>query len=303
MPESETLAWSVLSDDLRVPDNVLAAAYASVGDVERSWIKKNIAQLYALHPPAGTDRTSTRTNWSGGFATTSIRLVRPWACLVCPESIPEAGAGPAGIAAALVPVMTAGISDILVILPPPSLQSPHLLATLELCGLENVYTVPREAIPRQLIALVAQESTGLILDMGGLASCDPLTSKAFNRSIIWRPRHAGQLRIWCSAPDQWDWSTLDWNHPHARIEAWGPCRETAPGHVLRDDGDWDNFRRLSGALGVDADMLHGPELSGEWGLPGNGLILTPGQEGCWYWPDLDPGFMCFQHGMALVDSR
>ncbi|SMP68454.1 hypothetical protein SAMN06295888_11626 [Desulfonatronum zhilinae] len=300
MPEPGTLAWPVLSDDLRVQDDVLAASYSSVGDVERSWIKKNIAQLYALHPPRGTDRSSTCTSWSGGLATTSTRLARPWACLVCPESMSEAGAGPAEIAAALVPVMTAGITDILAILPPSSLQSAHLLTTLELCGLENVYAVPRKAIPRELHALVARDPAGLILDLGGLASYDPLTAEVFLRTMVWRPRLSGQLRIWCATPDQWDWSTLEWNHPHARIEAWGPCRETAPDRVLQGDGDWDDFRRLPGAvLGVGADMLHA-RLSD---LPGPGLILTPGQEGCWYWPDLDPGFLCFRRGMALADSR
>ena len=322
MAEPGSWVWPVLSDDLRVPDDVLAAAYASVGDVERSWIKKNIAQLYALHPPAGMDQTRTRTRWRSGLATTSTSLVKPWACLVCPEPMPEAGsasesltlaeslagpfvgAGPAGIAAALVPVMTAGISDILAILPPSSLQSAHLLTTLELCGLENVYAVPREAIPRELHALVAREPTGLILDLGGLASCDPLTAEAFHRTMVWRPRLSGRLRIWCAEPDQWDWSTLEWNHPHARIEAWGPCRETAPDRVLQGDGDWDDFHRLPGAvLGVGADMLHAPNMSGLPDLPGPGLILTPGQEGCWYWPDLDPGFLCFRRGMALADSR
>ena len=303
MPEPGTLVWPALSDDLRVQDDVLAASYSFVDDAERSWIKKNIAQLYALHPPGGTDRSSTRTRWSGGLATTTTRLVRPWACVVCPESMPEAGAGPAGIAAALIPVMTAGISDILAILPPSSLQSAHLLTTLELCGLENVFAVPREAMRKELVALVARKPGGLILDMGDLVSCSLLTGQAFQRTMVWRPRLSGQLRIWCSAPGQWDWSTLKWNHPHSRIEAWGPCRETEPDHVLGVDGDWDAFCRLPGALGVDADMLHAPDMSGVRGLPGDGLILTPGQEGCWYWPDLDPGFVCFQTGMALVDSR
>ncbi len=307
MADPGSLPCLALSDDRRVPDDLLAAAYASVGDVERSWIKKNIAQLYALHAPAGTVRTSTRTNWNGGFTTISTRLARPWACLVCPEPVPEAvgeslvGAGPAGIAAALVPVMTAGISDILAILPPSSLQSAHLLTTLELCGLENVYAVPHEAIPRELHALVTREPAGLILDMGSLASCDPLTAEAFHRTMVWRPRLSGRLRIWCAAPGQWDWATLEWNHPHARIEAWGPFRETAPEGIFRGDGDWDAFHRLSGTvLGVGADMLHAPDLSG---LPGDALILTPGQEGCWYWPDIDPGFVCFHHGRVLADSR
>ncbi|PTN38048.1 hypothetical protein [Desulfonatronum sp. SC1] len=314
MAEPGNLAWPVLSDELRVPDDVLANAYASINDVERSWIKKNIAQLYALHPPAGTDRASTRTRWNGGFATTSTRLARPWACLVYPEfpksrsasgclSKSLAGSGPAGVAAALVPVMTAGITDILTILHPSALRSAHLLTTLELCGLENVYAVTGEAMPKELNALVAREPAGLILDMGGLASHDPLSTEAFHRAMVWRPRLSGRLRIWCAAPDQWDWSTLEWNHPRARIEAWGPCRDAAPDHFLQVDGNWDAFRRLPGALGVDADMLHAPDLSGVWGLPGDGLILTPGQEGCWYWPDLDPSFVCFQNGMALADSR
>ena len=319
MAEPGSLAWPVLSDELRVQDDVLAAAYASVGDVERSWIKKNIAQLYALHPPAGADRTSTRNRWNSGLATTSTRLARPWACLVCPEPVSEAesasesapmplvGAGPAGIAATLVPVMTAGIFDILAILPPSSLQSAHLLTTLELCGLENVYAVPREAIPRELHALVARDPAGLILDLGGLVSRDPLTAEAFHRAMVWRPRLSGRLRIWCTAPDQWDWSTLEWNHPRARIEAWGPCRDAAPDRILRAEGNWDAFHRLPGAvLGVGEDMLHAQDLSGLPNLSSlsdDGLILTPGQEGCWYWPDLDPGFVCFQHGMVLADSR
>lgn len=314
MNESGSLARPALSEDRRVPDDVLAAAYASVSDIERSWIKKNIAQLYALHTPVGMGHTSTQTCWSGGLVTTSSRLPRPWACLLCPEQ-PQSGnasclsgflasPGPAGVAAALVPVMTAGIADILAILPPSALLSAHLLTTLELCGLESIYAVPEETMPKELSALVAREPAGLILDLRGLASHDPVTTEVFQQTMIWRPRLSGRLRIWCTASDQWDWSTLEWNHPAARIEVWGPCRETAPDHFLQVDGNWEVFRRLPDAvLGVGLDMLHAPDPLALPDLPGDTLVFTPGQEGCWYWPDLDPGFLCFGHGMALTDAQ
>lgn len=313
MADPGSLARFYLSEDRRVPDDVLAGAYASVRDTERSWIKKNIAQLYALYPPAGRDHVSTRIRWSSGLVTTSTRLVRPWACLVCPAPEHEAGsvpsspsfseslAGPAGVAAALVPVMTAGIPEILAILPPSVRQSPHLLTTLELCGLEAIFVVSPEAVASELRTLTAREPAGLILDMAGVASHDPLTARAFQRTMVWSPRLADRFRIWCGSVGQWDWLTLEWSHPHARIEAWGPCRDAAPEHFPRNDGDWGVFCRFRGAaLGVGADMLQAPDHSG---LPDDALILTPGQEGCWYWPDLDPAFLCFQHGMTLADFR
>lgn len=325
MADPGSLNRPVLADDRRVPDDVLASAYASVSDVERSWIKKNIAQIYALHPPGSRDRTGTQTRWSSGLATTSIRLARPWACLVFPDLAPglapEAGssaenpysgeslvlpttlvgAGPAGVAAALVPVMTAGIPDILAILPPSLLQSAYLLTTLELCGLENVYVVSPEALSAQIQTLVERAPAGLILDMGGVVSRYPLAPMAVHRTMTWTPGPRAPLRIWCAADLHWDWWTLEWNHPHTRIEAWGPCRDAAPDQFPRNDGGWDVFRGCSQAvLGVGANMLQAPDRSG---LPDDALILTPGQEGCWYWLDLDPDFLCFQHGMTLADIR
>ncbi|WP_045222958.1 hypothetical protein [Desulfonatronum thioautotrophicum] len=299
---------STLPEAWRVPDDVLAQAYADVSDVDRSWIKKNIAQLYALHPPAGVDRLSRRISWSGGFSTSAHRYPRPWACLL--SSRPQAS--PAQILAALVPVMTAGITDILAILDPASMRSARVLTSLELCGVEQIYAVPTvpmtpltdaspslpsETVGQMLHHLVAAVPTGLILDLDGALRHGLLAWEAFAQVVTWSPGPVASIRIWCDAPDEWNWPTLEWNHPEIRIEAWGAFRETAPDHIPRSQGSWDAFQRPDGSvLGISAHLL--PTLN----FPHTRLILTPGQEGCWVWPELHPEALCFLEGMALSDT-
>ncbi|TVQ97164.1 MAG: hypothetical protein EA399_14305 [Desulfovibrionales bacterium] len=296
---------STLPEAWRVPDDVLAQAYADVSDVDRSWIKKNIAQLYALHPPAGVDRLSRRISWSGGFSTSAHRSPRPWACLLSSRS----QASPAQILAALVPVMTAGIADILAILDPSSIRSARVLTSLELCGVEQIYTVPAapltnascsltsETVGQMLHHLVATKPAGLILDLDGALRHGLLACDAFAQVAAWSPGPVPLIRIWCDASEQWNWPVLKWNHPEIRIEAWGAYRETAPEHIPRSQGSWDAFQHPDGSvLGIGTHLLPSSI------IPNTRLTLTPGQEGCWVWPELHPVALCFQEGMVLSDT-
>ena len=285
---------SDLLDAWRIPDQDFARAYAFVSDVHRSWIKKNIAQLYALYPPAGIDHAVTRTSRSSGFSSITLSRPRPWACLL----LPETPSGPAQVLAALVPVMTSGIEHVLVLLRQSSGWPALLLTGLELCGAETVCAVPAGQNPAILLqALTAQASAGLVLALDGAASADLSTSPDLAQSAFWRPPSVNRIRIWCDASDQWVWSTLIWNHPQTLLEAWGPARNDAPDHVHQIPDSWEDFCKPGAlALGVGSHLLHAPE------LPKSGLILTPGQEGCWFWPDLHPE-ICIHAGMILTDDR
>lgn len=282
-----------LLDAWRIPDQDFARAYACVSNVHRSWIKKNIAQLYALYPPAGVDHAVTRSARSGGFSSITLNRPRPWACLL----LPEAPSGPAQVLAALVPAMTSGIEHILVLLRQSSGWPALLLTSLELCGAETVCALPAGQNPATLLqALAAQAPTGLVLALDGATSADLSTSSDFAQSAFWRPPSANSIRVWCDASDQWFWSTLIWNHPRTPLEAWGPARNDAPDHVQQVSDPWEDFCKPGAlALGVGNHLLHAPE------LPKTGLILTPGQEGCWFWPDLQPE-ICIQARMILTDN-
>ncbi|GAB6060881.1 hypothetical protein JCM31598_39980 [Desulfonatronum parangueonense] len=210
--------------------------------------------------------------------------------------LPESNVSPARTLAALLPAMTAGIPRILVVLRQQADWDALLLTSLELCGAEVVCRMDDPTIRATLLRMIELHPNGTILAMDDgdkpLLDAEP----ALSEILVWRLQAALPIRIWHETPDEWEWDVLLRNHPATPMEVWGPLQDRAPSQIQTNPGTWEQFCRSTPlALGVGSHLLADPT------LPSTGLIFTPGQEGCWFWPSLPPDVF-FLHGMVLADS-
>lgn len=277
MHDAECFAWPGYLEKNRVPEEAFAEAYAAVSDVERSWIKKNIAQLYAFHSPNGREQTRNASRWSAGFQ--SIVHLRPkdWAILI----LAGKSASPCRLVAALLPALTHGVGNILAVLLDKADPKPLQLVALELCGLDMVCALNRRQIKNLLAFLEQSRTRGAVLDPDHLLPESCLPENWRDAMALWRPAALRRMGLWTETSDQWDWQALAWNHPGMTIDVWGkPPKKLPQGFALVRGDQGAFFNAGYQVLGVPLPFL------AKCPSPGCDFMLTPGQEGCWLWPDL-----------------
>lgn len=279
---AECFAWPHYLDKHRVPEEALAKAYSAVSDLERAWIKKNIAQLYAFDPPDAQEQIRITSRWTAGFQ--SFVHVRPkdWVILV----LAGKSTSPARLVAALLPAITSGVKNILAILVDEAAPRPHQLVALELCGLDMVCALNGRQTKKLLTFLAQSKTRGVILDPDHLLAQSCLPENWRDAMALWRPAALRRMGLWTETPNQWDWQALAWNHSSLTIDVWGkppggkPPKKLPQGFA-RVRGDQEAFFDAGyQVLGIPVRFLaKAPPQRCD-------LILTPGQEGCWLWPDL-----------------
>ncbi|WP_139162927.1 hypothetical protein [Desulfonatronum thiosulfatophilum] len=193
--------------------------------------------------------------------------------------------------------MTAGIPKILVVLRQQAGWDALLLTSLELCGAEVVCHMDDPTILDTLRRMTELDANGTILALDDVDTLFLDAEPAFAGVDVWRLQAGLPIRIWHETPDEWEWNVLLRNHPATPLEVWGPLQDQAPNSIQPNSGTWDQFCRGSRVtLGVGSHLLS------DTALPSTGLIFTPGQEGCWFWPNL-PADVFYLHGMVLACSN
>jgi|GEM_PF-3161149 len=292
MSDPGPFAWPVYLDKHKIPDKVFAQAYAALSEIERSWIKKNIAQLYALAPANTKEQTSTDTQWTCGLHSTTRTRPRDWGILLLDASC----SGPAWTVAAILPALTSGVRHILAVFLNQIVPSSHLLAAVELCGVDTVCCLRRKKIITLLEDLTGFSTQGVVLNPDNSFPGPLLPNSWQETMVVWQPAPPRRMGIWSEATHQWDWPTLVWNHPNLNLEIWGTGPKKLPPGCTRMSGNWSVFCSQSyRVLGVPDLRL--PEIREQRCE----LILTPGQEGCWYWPDLTPQW--FQTRQSTLETN
>lgn len=279
MPDPESFSWPAYLDKYTIREQTFAAAYAALSEVERSRIKNNICQLYSLAPANTREQITTATHWTSGFQSMTSTRPRDW-CLLLLDS---ARCSLAGTVAAAVPALTSGIPEILTVFLGRVELSPRLLTGLELCGVPRACVLTRKTCKRLLDDLNRSLAQGLVLDLDNLFQGFRLTDSRQNSMTVWQNAPQDRIGVWSESPNQWDWQALSWNHSDVTIEIWGKALKTLPPGGKRMTGDWNAFLCQGyRTIGVPARLAND--------LPGfhGDLVLTPGQENCWYWPDLSP---------------
>jgi hypothetical protein len=267
-----------------VPDEEFGEAYESTTPERRAWLKTCIARLHVLHGAAGMTWGRAEKQWRQGFV--SVAEIRPvdWTIVFLAG---EYASGPRSVAA-LMPALLAGVANVLVvrIADEGAPWAAPVLAGFELAGQEAVVNLAADRVP-VLLSEMANKGSGRFLVLGKI---DEALKAAVARFALdcsphvacWFEPVSGSLAI-AGAEDACDIDEdlLSWAHPDLQIVRYdGENLE-----MVQEEG---GFLALAGTPDL-VDIV--PD-----SIP---LMLGPGQEGCWVWPELEPQFF-MQRRLSLM---
>ncbi len=272
-------------------DRLFARAYARTDPAVRAWVKTLGAGLHPLMDPHGLAARSGTSTWDNGFTLDTCGAPVEAVVLFLDQTLDS----PAQAAAAALPAVLAGAAATLAVrLGPGGGKADAVLASLELCGLEQVCRLDRARTCELLDILAALPGGAAALFLGAGRTLRDLSGRAaaLPRLGLWR--RAPVERIGVFDPDRsLDLAALRLMHPSARLEVW-PRRGKSglPEGALVRHGAFPAFLEQGyAAVCVSRDLIPAA-------LERSLLVLGPGAEGCFAWPGLVPGLF-LRRGLAL----
>jgi hypothetical protein len=259
-----------------VSEESFAGAYLIVTDMQRGLLKKCIAQQFSWQGMANALERTGYVRHSSPLKVWHRSRPRDWALVV----LDETDGSPAQLLASLLPPLLAGVPLIAAFHRSGQWSHAQLVA-MELAGVEAVFSAKKPDFLEALAGeLVSHSPRGILVSLGS----DELARDTFSLSldaglghVALRP--ARRLGIWGGAGQaSWDLDAVGFCHPGVEMvrvtdDPSAPAKEGGPG-------------LLSGIDGAKFDALLVPE-----GLAGDALgrarlVLCPGQECFWAWPDV-----------------
>jgi hypothetical protein len=271
-----------------VDDEAFALAYDATPPEQRARLKTLIAGLHALYGRRTLLAAGSESVLRHGGVVRDRSRPRSWTLLIL-------GAGflsPVRLLAALVPPVAVGVPDVAVaVLDGPGNPPPVLLTALELAGQEQVYRLAPGQAGELVRTLGRSGRPGavLALDEGAAAAVPWAGLPAHPFSLAWRPAWDGRIGIWAGDGEPCDLDVLAWGHPDAALEVWGADARPDGGHATVRQGEFADFLAAGYAVAAAPPPRHEACLGA---IP---LVLGPGQEGTFLWPDLLPEAFLVRH--------
>ncbi|TVM35110.1 histidinol dehydrogenase [Oceanidesulfovibrio marinus] len=277
--------------DAALSDTPFAEAFDAVGDSRRALLKTAIARLTTVYGASAIAFSSESQGYSNGF--TLSRHVRPAHCAFI--VIDEHFASPSALLAALMPALLAGVPDVAVvrIAGKKAKQWPDsLLCAMELAGQELAVDVTMESF-HTLLADMSGSGVTCRLVLLGRRSQKLIAALAAqcNHDMEFRfLSEPSSLAAWFD--HSFDYEAAAWAHPNAVRTCWVTDDDVeAPGWDCVH-GSWDEFVVQRN----DAWLVPVDHLAGLHGAVD--VILGPGEEGSWLYPELNLGYF-LHHVVAL----
>ncbi|WP_031485233.1 histidinol dehydrogenase [Maridesulfovibrio frigidus] len=242
-------------EEFQIGDDVFGSAYEATLPPRRAWMKKTIAQVYAVNSPDSPQKTWVVNTWKGGFETEVSTA--PLDCVVM--LVDQGATSAVRILAALTPALAAGVKNILVVFTGEGELSQAVLTGFELAGQEAVISIENEKCDELLSNIKDSEVDSAILDLRS----NPTDIPYAQNIKYWRAPVVPRIAV-CLDEDGPDMDILSFAHPDAIIE------EVS----IEDLAEFSGY-----AVVVPAELV------GE-ALVDFKLVLSHGQEGCWIWSDL-----------------
>lgn len=264
-----------------VPDDELfARAYADISDQNRAWLKTGIARLYDYYGPRKDIGGSDFRSWRSGFDTMKTYDAVDFAVVLFDNSL----LSPARLMAALVPALAGGVKNVLAArVGDAGPWRKAVLTGLELAGQELVVDI-NDVQARQLFNELRESgSTGSVMVLGPRAAVIKTNElQAASRISFYRPRFNRSATIWMDDEHTFDLETLAFIHPDIVFSVFG-AEPVLPADNFSYEGD-----QFLDCINAITDVAYLPSDRVVSGLPKAKVVLGPGQEGCWVWPDLHP---------------
>lgn len=274
LPEKEdrpSARWPQWAAARQLDDALCAAAYEAAPPPCRAAIKTGLALACAHFGQGAQSRTEAVRDAQRGFWRRGISHAAPWAVVAFTPDYAAA----ARLAAACVPALLAGVPLVgaACVAEAPQTCSPHpaALVSLELSGVEDVFVLDLTDLCRLLEECQPGPGRLVLLHKGEL---DAAARAAETLGLpCWQERRAPLLGL--SVPEAFDLDLLAFAQGAALEAALEPTDRRPPDALYLTPG---------AALGHCRERRSGP-------FPYSGApALTPGCEGFWLHPGLDPDF-------------
>ena len=266
-------------NDFVVDDDLFARAYEAVPDQRRALLKTGIARLFEWYGPSRQTAKRTDISWRGGFDSVEDLSTVDFAVVVIDASLKSS----ARLLAAVVPALSCGVRNVAVVRLDGGEWPQPMLAGLELAGQELVVDMPSGRVKELLETLDASGATGIVLgvelEQGVLRSLRFPTRRIEFACL----RCDRTVPVWMEQDQPFDLEGLAFIHPDLVFSVHGV--ET----VLPADGFSREGSDSQGFLDSILEVAYAPASLVDEALDRARLVLGPGQEGCWVWPQLRPG--------------
>lgn len=269
-------------------DAAFVEAYRQVSARERALLKTCIARLHAWLGEGRLLNESRQAFWRQGFFSMERTEPLDWALVLLDAS----SVSPVKLVAAALPPLLAGARELLVARvggekPLTGPWPPALLTALELAGVESAIDLSRDEAAKLLCEAGEERGFGAALSLSEDLAGELLRpGGGCPRSVkTWRPEEWGVIGVWLDAEaSDVDLEALSWAHPGVSIEVWGGTGGVRPPNSSVRDGNFDSFLNE----GYAALVL--PPDRAEEALGSCRVLLGPGGETCWFWPELSLDF-------------
>ena len=262
-----------------VDDALFAAAYGESSDRERALMKTCIARLYDWYGPRKDMACEVSKGWRGGFASVARSAPVDFALVLFDGNF----VSPARLLAALVPAVACGVPNVLAVRVDGGGEwTGPLLTAMELAGQELVADMTTEGVSSLLGDLAETGASGAVVDL----TARPGLCAGSGRLPVQSPVFDPGVALFLDGPETFDLDALAFIHPDTAFTAFG-ADVPLPDGFVRGGEEFSAFlEEVGDAAFVPADRINDT-------LGHARLVLGPGQEGCWVWPELHPEFFLF----------
>jgi hypothetical protein len=264
-----------------VDDALFAAAYGESSDRERALMKTCIARLYDWYGPRKDSACEVARRWRGGFESVARSGPVDFALALFDETF----VSPARLLAALVPAVACGVRNVLAVrVDGEGGWARPLLTAMELAGQELVADLSAEGVSSLLGDLTDTGASGAVIDLAGR----PGLCAGRSRVAVHSPVYDHKAVLYQDDLETFDLEALAFIHPDIAFTAFG-ANVSLPDGFVRGGEEFPAF------LDAVRDVAFVPADRIGDALDRARLVLGPGQEGCWVWPELHPAFYLFHH--------
>ena len=266
-------------------DGLFAQAYQGIKDNERAWLKTSIARLHDWCVPRKDVAGEDLRRWEAGFETRKRFEPVDFAVVLFDDSL----LSPARLLAALMPALAGGVRQVLAArVGEGGPWRKAVLTGLELAGQEFVVDLDESRARCLLNDLRETDRPGAVAVLGPKAAVVWTGEQhSASRMAFWRPRFSRMASVWMDDSSTFDLDVLAFMHPDILFSVHGAEVALPTPNFSRVEGGFDDF------LAAVGDVAYLPSERMEHALGKAKLVLGPGHEGCWIWPDLHPNLFQF----------
>lgn len=267
-------------------DDLFAMAYEDIPDQKRAWLKTNIARLLDCYGPRQDVGVNTTRHFRSGFDLQTNHTAVDFAVVLFDGSL----LSPARLLAALVPALASGVEHVLAarVGANGGPWRKAVLTGLELAGQELVVDLTDAQARRLFTQLRDSGLPGAVSVLGPKAAVIKTSElQSASRMGFWRPRFTRAATVWMDDESSFDLEVLAFTHPDMVFSVFGAKTELPADNFSYEGEDLADF------MEAIIDVAYAPPEHMNQALRKAKLVLGPGQEGCWIWPDLYPEH--FQH--------